>query len=271
VGEEKPMIETPEAAAPGAGTAHAPLLRAWLLRPADTALVLAQQLGASVGHAPALEEDLGFANIALDLLGQARWLLGYCAELEGEGRTEDDLAFGREPHEFRNLALAEQPNGDFASTIVRQMLIDAYQLGLYAALQSSLDARLAQLAARALKETTYHFRYSSHWLVRLGDGTAESHSRAQAALQSLWRFTGELFEPDELDQAVSAQGIAPQLANLQAPWRERVGAVLREATLSVPPDVPYRWQGKRGEHGEHLGLLLAEMQSLHRAHPGARW
>ncbi|HTV50179.1 MAG TPA: 1,2-phenylacetyl-CoA epoxidase subunit PaaC [Steroidobacteraceae bacterium] len=265
------MIETTPGPASSAGATHAPLLEAWLLRPADTSLVLAQQLAAWVGHAPALEEDLGLANIALDLLGQARWLLGYCAELEGAGRTEDDLAFGREPHEFRNLALAEQPNGDFACTIVRQMLLDAHQLGLYGALQSSRDARLAQLAVRALKETHYHFRYSSHWLVRLGDGTAESRSRAQAALESLWRFTGELFAPDELDAALCAQGIAPRLADLKAPWLQRIGAVLREATLSQPPDVPYRWQGKRGEHGEHLGLLLAEMQSLHRAHPGARW
>jgi len=265
------MTETLEAAPRSAAAPDGSLLRHWLLRPADTSLVLAQQLGGWVGHAPALEEDLGLANIALDLLGQARWLLSYCAELEGQGRTEDDLAFGREASEFRNLALAEQPNGDFACTIVRQMLLDAYQLGLYQALQSSRDARLAQLAARALKETQYHFRYSSHWLVRLGDGTTESHSRAQAGLQLLWRFTGELFIPDELDEAMCAAGIAPPPADLQVGWMQRVTAVLREATLEQPSEVPYRWHGKRGEHGEHLGLLLAEMQSLHRAHPGAHW
>jgi ring-1,2-phenylacetyl-CoA epoxidase subunit PaaC len=250
---------------------HRAPLQQWILRPADTSLLLAQQLGAWIGHAPALEEDLGLANIGLDLLGQARLFLSYAAELEGRGRSEDDLAFGRDAPEFRNLALAEQPNGDFACTIVRQVLIDAYQLSLYEALTHSRDARIAEIAARAIKETRYHFRYSSNWLVRLGDGTPESHLRAQAALDALWRFTGELFAPDALDEAVCAAGIAPSLPDLAPQWSERIARALSEATLTRPPDVAYRWQGKRGEHGEHLGMLLADMQFLYRAYPGARW
>jgi ring-1,2-phenylacetyl-CoA epoxidase subunit PaaC len=250
---------------------HRALLRQWILRPADTSLVLAQQLGAWIGHAPALEEDLGLANIGLDLLGQARLLLSYAAELEARGRSEDDLAFGRDAPEFHNLALAEQPNGDFACTIVRQLLIDAYQLSLYEALAHSGDARIAAIAARAVKETRYHFRYSSGWLVRLGDGTPESRERAQTALDALWRFTAELFAPDALDEAACAAGIAPSLPDLAPQWSARVAQTLSEATLARPPDVPYRWHGKRGEHGEHLGALLADMQFLYRAYPGARW
>jgi ring-1,2-phenylacetyl-CoA epoxidase subunit PaaC len=250
---------------------HRALLEQWILRPADTSLVLAQQLGAWIGHAPALEEDLGLANIGLDLLGQARLLLSYAAELEGRGRSEDDFAFGRDAPEFHNLALAEQPNGDFACTIVRQVLIDAYQLALYEALANSCDPRIAEIAVRAGKETRYHLRYSSSWLARLGDGTPESHERAQAALDALWRFTGELFAPDAPDEAACAAGIAPSLPDLAPQWSERIAQALGEATLVRPPDVPYRWHGKRGEHGEHLGALLADMQFLYRAYPGARW
>jgi ring-1,2-phenylacetyl-CoA epoxidase subunit PaaC len=243
----------------------------YVLRLADTSLVLAQRLGEWVGHAPALEEDLGLANISLDLLGQARLLLGYAAELEGRGRSEDDLAFSRDQGEFLNVTLAEQPNGDFAHTIVRQVLIDALQLELYDSLQRSADARLAEIAAKSLKETRYHFAYSSGWLVRLGDGTAESHARSQAALDALWRFTIELFTADEADALTAEAGIAPSLSELAPRWQARVQELLRQATLTVPPHTPYRWQGKRGEHSEHLGYLLADMQFLYRAYPGARW
>lgn len=247
----------------------------YVLRLADTSLVLGQRLGEWVGHAPALEEDLGLANLSLDLIGQARLLLTYAGELEGQAgdkpRSEDDLAMGRDQSDFLNLALAEQPNGDFAQTIVRQVLLDAFQLESYEALQCSKDARLAGIAAKALKETRYHFRYSAGWLVRLGDGTEESHRRAQRALDELWRFTRELFAEDEVERAMAAAGIAPSLAELAPKWSARIDEVLTEATLRRPADVPYIWHGKRGEHTEHLGYLLAEMQFLHRAYPGAQW
>jgi ring-1,2-phenylacetyl-CoA epoxidase subunit PaaC len=243
----------------------------YVLRLADTSLVLGQRLGEWVGHSPALEEDLGLANISLDLIGQARLLLTYAGELEGRGRTEDDLAMGRDQSDFLNLALVEQPNGDFGRTLVRQLLVDAFQLELYEALQQSSDARLAEVAAKALKETRYHFRYSAGWVVRLGDGTEESHERVQAALDELWRFTRELFAEDEIDREMTAAGVAPALADLQPRWSARIDEVLKEATLKRPADVPYSWFGKRGEHTEHLGYLLAEMQFLYRAYPGASW
>jgi ring-1,2-phenylacetyl-CoA epoxidase subunit PaaC len=237
----------------------------------DTSLVLAQRLGEWVGHAPAIEEDLGLANTALDLLGQARMLLDYAGELEGAGRDADALAFLREEAEFLNLTLAEQPNGDFADTIVRQFLLDAWQLELYECLVGCSDPRLAEIAAKALKETRYHLRYSAGWLVRLGDGTAESHARTQAALERLWPYTRELFDADELDREMTAAGIAPGLEALRSAWLRRVEATLAEATLARPPDVPYAWYGKQGQHSEHLGHLLAEMQYLQRVHPGAHW
>jgi ring-1,2-phenylacetyl-CoA epoxidase subunit PaaC len=243
----------------------------YVLRLADSSLVLGQRLGEWVGHAPALEEDLGLANISLDLIGQARLLLTYAGELEGKGRSEDDLAMGRDSSDFLNLALVEQPNGDFACTIVRQLLVDAFQLELYEALQRSSDTRIAEIAAKALKETRYHFRYSASWLVRLGDGTDESHARAQRALDELWRFTQELFAADEVDSAMADAGVAPKLEELASRWSARIDEVLKEATLKRPASVEYPWHGKRGDHSEHLGYLLAEMQFLHRAYPGATW
>ena len=243
----------------------------YLLRLADTSLVLGQRLGEWVGHSPALEEDLGLANLSLDLIGQARLLLSYACELEGRGRTEDDFAMSRDQSDFLNFALVEQSNGDFGRTIVRQVLLDAFQLELYEALQSSKDARLAEVAAKSLKETRYHFRYSAGWLVRLGDGTEESHRRVQESLNDLWRFTQEFFAADELDDEMARTGVAPSLADLAPRWSARIDEVLREATLQRPADVRYTWHGKRGDHTEHLGYLLAEMQFLHRAYPGATW
>ncbi len=242
-----------------------------LLRLADTSLVLAQRLGEWVGHAPAIEEDLGLANTALDLLGQSRLLLSYAGELEGKGRGEDALAFLREEADFLNATLAEQPNGDFGDTIVRQFLIDAYQLELYERLIGSADPRLAEIAAKAVKETRYHLRFSSAWLVRLGDGTAESHARVQASLGRLWPYTRELFDADELDRRVAASGIGPDLAVLHDAWSARVDAVLAEATLQRPADAPYHWYGKQGRHSEHLGYILTELQYLQRTYPGASW
>jgi ring-1,2-phenylacetyl-CoA epoxidase subunit PaaC len=249
------------------GSAH---LR-YVLRLADTSLVLGQRLGEWVGHGPALEEDLGLANISLDLIGQARLLLTYASELEGRGRGEDDLAMSRDQSDYLNLALAEQPNGDFGRTIVRQFLLDAFQMELYDALQQSKDARLAEVAARAIKETRYHLRYSSAWLIRLGDGTDESHRRVQEALDDLWRFTREFFVADEVDEEMARAGIAPALPEREPRWSARVDEVLREATLKRPADVRYSWHGKRGDHSEHLGYLLAEMQFLYRTYPGASW
>lgn len=243
----------------------------YVLRLADTNLVLAQRLGEWVGHAPALEEDLGLANVALDLLGQARMLLSHAGELEGHGRGEDDLAYQREESEYLNLTLVEQPNGDFGRTIVRQFLFDAWQLALYENLLQSKDGKLAAIAAKSAKESAYHLRYSSGWLIRLGDGTPESHERVQQALGRLWPFTNELFDGDDVDRAAAEAGVGPVPESLRDAWSRRVDEVLAEATLALPPPVPFGWYGKQGRHGEHLGYLLAEMQSLHRAHPGASW
>lgn len=243
----------------------------YVLRLGDTSLILGQRLGEWIGHAPALEEDLGLANLALDLIGQARLLLSYAGELEGRGRDEDALAFLREAPEFVSVSLAEQPNGDFACTIVRQWLIDSWQLELYQGLANSADARLAAIAAKALKETRYHYRFSSGWLVRLGDGTPESHERAQRAVDELWRFTHELFAPDEIDAEMTAAGIAPELTPLKASWSARIAEDLRVATLTRPAGQGYAWHGKRGVHTEHLSHLLTEMQHLQRTFPGAHW
>lgn len=243
----------------------------YVLRLADASLILAQRLGELVGHAPALEEDLGLANIGLDLLGQARLLLTYAGEIEGKGRDEDALAFLREHRDFLNPVLVEQPNGDFGQTVVRQFLIDAWQMELYERLAQSTDARLAEVAAKAVKETRYHLRYSSSWLVRLGDGTQESHDRVQQALDQLWPYTRELFDADEIDNEMIRAGIAPDFSVVRQGWDATVDAVLAEATLQRPADRPYLWYGKRGDHSEHLGRLLAEMQYMQRTYPGASW
>jgi ring-1,2-phenylacetyl-CoA epoxidase subunit PaaC len=243
----------------------------YVLRLADANLILAQRLGELVGHAPALEEDLGLANIGLDLLGQARLLLAYAGAIEGKGRTEDMLAFLREHRDFVNPILVEQPNGDFGQTIVRQFLIDAWQFELYERLIESRDSRLAEIAGKALKETRYHLRYSANWVIRLGDGTQESHERAQRALDQLWPLTMELFDPDETDEAMMRAGVAPDNAAVRAGWNRRMEEVLAEATLQRPADKPYLWYGKRGDHSEHLGHLLAPMQHLQRTYPGANW
>ena len=261
------MSAPAEAAAAAPAEAH---LR-YVLRLADTSLVLGQRLGEWVGHGPQLEEDLGLANLALDLIGQARLFLTYAGELEGRGRDEDALAFLRDAPQFANLSLVEQPNGDFGHTIVRQWLTDCWQLVLYQALGGSSDERLAAIAAKALKETRYHHRFSTGWLRRLGDGTDESQRRVQDSVQELWRFTGELFSADDIDIAVAAAGIAPDLNSLEPAWSALVDADLTAATLVRPPAQPYPWHGKRGVHTEHLSQLLAEMQHLQRTYPGASW
>ena len=243
----------------------------YVLRLADTNLVLAQRLGEWVGHAPALEEDLGLANVSLDLLGQARLLLAHAGQLEGRGRDEDALAFLREESEFCNLTLVEQPNGDFGDTIVRQCLFDAWQIEFYEKLAQSKDEKLAAIAAKGTREALYHLRYSGGWLIRLGDGTAESRGRAEASLARLWPFTNELFDGDDVDRSIAAAGIGPAPESLSDGWSRRIDEVLAAATLARPAAAAFGWYGKQGRHSEHLGYLLAEMQSLHRAHPGAAW
>ncbi|MHB1870707.1 MAG: 1,2-phenylacetyl-CoA epoxidase subunit PaaC [Steroidobacteraceae bacterium] len=243
----------------------------YALRLGDTSLIAAQRLGALLGHGPALEEELALGNIALDLLGQARLLLALAGRIEGRGRDEDALAFLRDAGQFRNMSLAEQPDGDFAETIVRQCLLDAWQLETYESLAGSTDGELADIAAKALKECRYHWRFSAGWLVRLGDGTAESQARVRAALEKLWRFTDELLSADALDARMAVCGIGPAPALIRERWESRVSAALAEAKLERPAHRHYPWHGKRGVHTEHLGHLLAEMQFLPRAYPGASW
>ncbi len=234
----------------------------YVLRLGDNSLVLGQRLAEWLGHAPVLEEDIASANIALDLVGQARLWLAHAGTLEGRGRDEDALAYLREDQEFRNCTLVELPNGDFAATIVRRVLFDAYQCLLLGRLAAAGDPEVAAIAAKSKKEADYHRRHSAEWVIRLGDGTEESHRRAQAALDGLWKYTHELFQPDAID---------PDAAGLREPWLADVRFILDEATLKIPADGQYVSQGRQGVHSEHLGYLLAEMQSLHRAHPGAKW
>jgi ring-1,2-phenylacetyl-CoA epoxidase subunit PaaC len=243
-----------------------------LLRLGDSALVLAQRLCEWVGKGPALEEDMALSNVGLDLLGQARLWLGYAAELQGQGRDEDQLAFLRDAGDFHNLLLVERPNGNYADTMVRQFFFDtAHQLMLQG-LAGSADPRIADIAAKALKEVHYHLRRSGDLIVRLGDGTEESHRKTQAAVDELWMYTGEMFTADAVDDAMAAQGWMPSPATLRGPWLEHVGQVLAEGTLKMPPaDAWMQSGGKQGRHTEALGFLLAEMQFLQRTYPGARW
>ena len=242
----------------------------YALRLGDNGLVLAQRLGAWCGHAPELEIDLALANIGLDLLGQARNFLSYAAELNGCG-DEDTLAFGRDERQFSNLLLVEQPNGNFADTIARQFFIDVWHVALYSRLVNSRDAQLAAIAAKGLKEVRYHLRFSRGWLVRLGDGTETSAQKMQQAVDSLWRFTAELFDADDVELALIDDGVAVDPRDLRDPWEREVFAGLAEATLRVPEEVAYRTGGKKGLHTEHLGPMLAEMQYLQRVYPGQQW
>lgn len=242
----------------------------YLLRLGDNALVLGQRSAQLCGKAPALEEELALMNVGLDLFGQARNWLTYAAELEDEGHDADHLAFRRDAQDFRNLLIVEQPNGDFADTIGRQFLFDAWHVHLLGGLTHSSDPRIAEIAAKSLKEATYHLRRSSEWVIRLGDGTEESHARMQRALNNLWQFTGEMVQVDEIDQAMSEAGIAPDLAALDNRWKATVEAVIEEATLERPSYDAWMYTGgKIGHHTEHLGFLLAEMQYLPRAYPDA--
>jgi ring-1,2-phenylacetyl-CoA epoxidase subunit PaaC len=247
----------------------------YVLRLADSDLILAQRLGAWVGHGPVLEEDIALTNVGLDLLGQARLWYAYAGEIEARcaasGRTEDQFAFLRESGGFHNLLLTEQPNGNYADTTARQFYFDLWHELLLHELAGSSDARIAEIASKALKEVTYHAERSSDWVIRLGDGTELSHARMQTAIDDLWMYTGEMFAMDETEQALIEGGAAADAAALLPPWRERVARVLDEAKLTLPGEAWMQRGGKQGVHTEHLGHLLAEMQSLHRAHPGAVW
>jgi ring-1,2-phenylacetyl-CoA epoxidase subunit PaaC len=243
----------------------------YVLRLADTALVLGHRLTEWSSRAPTLEEDIALSNIALDLIGQARALYARACALADDGRDEDQLAYLRDAHEFLNVQLVERPNGDFADTMARQLLYSAYAVPMWEALTRSRDAELAGIAAKAEKECAYHLRHSSEWVIRLGDGTAESRGRMQRAVDEAWMFTGELFEVDEDDRGLIAASVAADAAALRPVWSEAVGDVLAEATLERPADGWMISGGRRGVHTEHLGHMLAEMQFLRRAYPGATW
>ena len=244
----------------------------YLLRLGDNALMLSHRLAQWCGKGPALEEDMALANVALDLIGQARMWLSYAGEVEGRGRDEDKLAYLRDAHDFRNLLLVEQPNGHYADTLVRQFFFDAWHHFLLSGLTTSADDRIAGIAEKALKEVTYHVRRSGDLIVRMGDGTETSHRLTQAAIDKLWMYTGEMFTPDEVDDVLQAQGITGDLGSLRTPWLAHVQEVFSEATLKMPdPDAWMQKGGKQGRHSENLGYVLAEMQFLQRAYPGAQW
>jgi len=243
----------------------------YLLHLGDTTLILAQRLSEWCGKGPAFEEDMALANTTLDLLGQARLWLTYAGEMEGKGRDEDALAFLRDAHDFRNLLLVEQPNGDYATTIVRQFYFDAWYCLLLRQLTTSADARIAETAEKAVTEVTYHLRRSDDLVVRLGDSTDESHRRMQTAVDDLWSFAGEMFATDTVEERLAAQGIAPNPATLREPWLQHVTKVFHGATLALPNGTWMQQGGKQGRHTEHLGYLLAEMQFLQRAYPDAKW
>ena len=250
-------------------TTALPPLSQYALGLGDDALVLAQRLGEWVTNAPQLEEDVALGNIALDLLGQARTLLTRAGEVEGAGRDEDDLAYLRDDRDFRNVQLVEAPNGDFAVTMARLLVFSSYQYELYGSLLDSGDATLAGLAGKAIKEVTYHRDHATQWVLRLGDGTETSHARMQAGLEAVWPYVDEVFDADPVAAALPSIAVDP--ASLRPSWQSYVTAVLAEATLRQPEPTWRSRGGRSGVHTEHLGHLLAEMQHLHRSHPGVTW
>jgi ring-1,2-phenylacetyl-CoA epoxidase subunit PaaC len=243
----------------------------YVLRRADDALISGHRLSEWCGHAPALEEDMALANMGLDLLGQARELYAYAARVEGKGNDEDKFAYLRDVTQYRNLLLMEQPNGDFARTMVRQFFYSAFADLYWRAMMRSSDATLAAIAAKSEKESAYHLRHSSEWIVRLGDGTEESHARAQTAIDDLWAFTGEMFTVDDSERVLIDAGIAVDPGGLKQQWLNTVTGVVNEATLALPKSDWMQQGGRVGRHSEHLGHLLSELQSLQRTFPGATW
>ncbi len=257
-------------AAPSIQVSETPLVL-YALRRADDALILGHRLSEWCGHAPMLEEDMALANMGLDLLGLARELYSYAAQTEGKGNDEDKFAYLRDVRQYRNLLLVEQPNGDFAHTIVRQFFYAAFADPYWRAMTKSSDATLAAIAAKSEKESAYHLRHSSEWVIRLGDGTAESHERAQMAIDDLWSFTGEMFETDDSELMLIGPCIAIDPAALRAHWLKTVSAVVSDATLALPGTGWMQKGGRSGRHSEHLGHLLSELQSMQRTFPGASW
>ncbi len=246
-------------------------LLAYTLRLGDNALILAQRMVELVAAEPELEEELANANFALDFIGQARMLYSHAGKLEGLGRSEDDFAFMRDEQEFRNFLLLEQPNGHFGDALVRQYLFETFYLHVLDALTYCSDTGLAEIAARAVREVTYHCRHSARWLVRLGDGTQFSHDRVQTSLDEAWRYSGEMFIVDDIDTALRDSFGGPDLDEIHTLWKRDVAATVKEATLVLPEDQSMASGGKQGKHSEHLGFLLAEMQYLQRSFPGATW
>jgi ring-1,2-phenylacetyl-CoA epoxidase subunit PaaC len=243
----------------------------YTLRRADDALILGHRLSEWCGHAPILEEDMALANVALDLLGQARELYSYAAKVEGRDNTEDTFAYLRDVRQYRNLLLVEQPNGDFAHTMVRQFFYSAFADLYWRAMTKSVDATLAAIAAKSEKESAYHLRHTSEWIIRLGDGTEESHARAQTAVDHLWSFTGEMFAIDEAERSLIDKGIAIDPADMRQQWLSTVSGVIAEATLALPANDWMQQGGRVGRHSEHLGHLLSELQYMQRTFPGLTW
>ncbi len=244
----------------------------YCIRLGDTSLILGQRLAELCGHGPILEEDIAMSNMSLDLIGQARMLYSYAGEVEGKNRTEDDIAYERDARQYKNVLLAEQPNGDFATTMVRQLFVSVYQYHLYQALSNSKNETLASIAIKSLKEVTYHVRHAADWVLRLGDGTEESHERAQTAVNDLWIFTDDLFDGDEVDDILLKEKVGADLLQIKSAWEKQVKQVLSEATLTIPTINSFMRTGSRkGNHTEYLGYMLAEMQFLPRAYPGTKW
>lgn len=243
----------------------------YLIRMGDNALILGHRLSEWCGHGPILEQDIALTNIALDLIGQSRNYLSAAGIVEGKNRSEDDLAFFRVERDFKNLLITEQPNGDWGMTLVRQFFFDHFHFLLLQKLRDSANRDLSDIAEKSIKEVTYHVRFSSDWIRRLGDGTEESHNRVQAAIDHLWTYTGEMFEMDQTDEILIAAGIAPDLSELRDEWLKNVLSVVSDATLKLPDESFMQTGGKKGIHTEHLGYLLAEMQHLPRTYPDAKW
>jgi len=243
----------------------------YLLRIGDTALILGQRLGEWTGHAPVLEEDIALANMALDLIGQARAVLAHAGAVEGRGHDEDQIAFLREERDYRNPTLVELPRGDFAFTVLRNAMAATFFRLLWMRLEASGDEELAAIAGKAVKEARYHQQHAADWVVRLGDGTEESRRRMLAALETLWPYVAELFADDAVDEAAAASGLGPRWSELKGDWQAQMAEVLGEAGLPVPAETPFLSTGKRGVHSEHMGFILAEMQHLQRAYPGGVW
>jgi ring-1,2-phenylacetyl-CoA epoxidase subunit PaaC len=246
-------------------------LYTYTLHLADNNLILGQRMGEWCGHGPVLEQDIALTNIGLDLIGQARMLFQYAAEQKGEEATEDSLAFMRQPGEYLNCQLVEQPNENFGHTIMRQFLFDAFNYYNYQAIKESSDAVLAAIAAKSFKEVSYHLRFSAEWVIRLGDGTEVSRNKMQTALDDLWMYTGELYTPTDMELSLSEEGLAPNFTEIEHRWKKKVKDTLREATLVVHESGYMQSGGKKGIHTEHLGFILTELQYMQRTYPNLQW